>query len=44
MVQLLLLAKYFSLLQGIQTGSGALLGFYALGSRVSLLGGRLAVE
>jgi len=44
MVPLLLLAKYFCFFQGIQTGSDAHLGFYALGTGASLLGGKAAIE
>ena len=44
MVHLLLVAKYFSFIQGIQTGCDAHRGLYALGTGASLLGGKAAME
>jgi len=44
MVHLLIPAKYFSFIKGIQTGSDAHIGFCALGTGASLLGGKAAVE
>jgi len=44
MIELLLLAKYFYFIQGIQTGSDAHLGFCVLGTGASLLVGKMAVE